>query len=137
MSHIYYELYYHIIWTTKEREALITGDIESILKNSVSTKIKRLGGEQLEFNNCLDHCHLLSKIPPQTTISDFVGQVKGYASYIINKELGENYLKWQQGFGVLSLSEKGIPFVRKYIQNQKQHHKENTVIKILEYTPDE
>ncbi len=47
--------------------------------------------------------------------------------------LNEKSFYWQSGFGVLSLFEKGIPFVKHYIKNQKQHHKDNrNLIDILE-----
>jgi len=135
MSHIYYELYYHIVWGTKNRMELITNDIEELLKNLVDKKVNKLGGQQLEFNCVTDHCHSLLKIPPQISISDFTGQIKGYSAHEINLLRGNKYLAWQQGFGIVSLSKKGVPFVRKYIQNQKQHHMNNSIINILEYIP--
>ena len=67
---------------------------------------------------------------------DFIGQIKGFSAYEINKIKGEQYLKWQQGYGILSLSKRGLPFVKKYIQNQKKHHENNDVTEILEFVPD-
>ena len=137
MSNTYYELYYHIIWGTKKRMELIDEYIDKLLKEKVLKKIKELESQQLEFNTYLDHCHLLATIPPKISISDFVGKIKGYSSHEINKIRGEKCIQWQSGFGVLSLSKKGVPFVKKYIQNQKQHHKNKTVIDILEFVPEE
>ena len=133
MSHIYYELYYHIIWGTKYRFDLITDEISMMIEDALSRKIIQLGGQQLEYNSVEDHCHLLAKIPPPISISDFIGQIKGYSSHEVNQQKGDKYLNWQQGFGVVSLSQKGIPFVRKYIQKQKQHHKDGNIIPMLEY----
>jgi putative transposase len=137
MPHIYYELYYHVIWSTKEREDVIDDDLNILLKKKVLLKINELGGVFLEFNSYIDHCHLLVSIPPhKINISDFIGQIKGFSACEINKIKGEKHLKWQQGYGILSLSKKGLPFIRKYIQNQKEHHEKNEVIKILEFMPD-
>ena len=137
MPHIYYELYYHVIWSTKRREDIIDDEINKLLKEKVLFKIKELGGKLLEFNSHLDHCHLLATIPPhKINISDFIGQIKGYSAYEINKIKGNQYLKWQQGYGILSLSKKGLLFVEKYIQNQKKHHEKNDVIEVLEFAPD-
>lgn len=116
---------------------LIDDDISRLLKETILKKIKELKAQQLEFNAYLDHCHLLSTIPPKISISDFVGKIKGYSSYEINKIRGEKCIQWQRGFGVLSLSKKGAPFVKKYIQNQKQHHENKTIIDVLEFVPKE
>lgn len=137
MSHIYHELYFHVIWTTKYREELITDFVKDKLKLFITEKINKLNGRLLEFNTVSEHCHLLVKTLPQMSVSDFVGQIKGYSSHEMNQIMGEKYLQWQQGFGVLSLSKKSIPFIRRYIQNQKQHHQDNTIIDILEYTSDD
>lgn len=137
MSNTYYELYYHIIWGTKKRMKLIDDNIGILLKEKILKKIKELKLQMLEFNSYLDHCHLLATISPKISISDFVGKIKGYSSYEINKIKGEKCMQWQNGFGVLSLSKKGLPFVKKYIQNQKQHHENKTAIDILEFVPEE
>ncbi len=137
MPHIYYELYYHIIWSTKKRENLINDNIDKLLKKKILQKIEELGGKLLEFNAHIDHCHLLTTIPPhKINISDFIGQIKGFSAYEINRIKCEQYLKWQQGYGILSLSKSGLLFVKKYIQNQKKHHEKNDIIKILEFVPD-
>ena len=79
----------------------------------------------------------LVSILPKINISDFVGQIKGYSSHEVNKIKGDKYLGWPRGFGVLSLSKRGIPFVKQYIQNQKQHHKNNTLISAMEFMPED
>ena len=137
MLNTYYELYYHIIWATKKRMELIDDEVDKILREKIFNKIRELKAQEIEFNAYLTHCHLLSTIPPKISISDFVGRIKGYSSHEVNKIRGEKCLQWQRGFGVLSLSKKGIPFVRKYIQNQKQHHENKTVIDVMEFVPDE
>ena len=63
MSHVYCELYYHLIWSTKNRLDLIDEEIEKLLKIFISKKIRSLNGREIEFNAYIDHCHLLcSKI---------------------------------------------------------------------------
>lgn len=85
---------------------LIDDDIGILLKEKILKKIKELKSQMLEFNSYLDHCHLLATIPPKISISDFVGKIKGYSSYEINKIRGEKCIQWQRGFGILSLSKK-------------------------------
>jgi len=137
MSNVYYKLYYHIIWGTKKRGELIDDDIDELLKRFVAEKIKKLGGGVLEFNTHINHCHLLVTIPPKLNISEFVGEVKGYSSHEINIRRNEKPIQWQRGYGILSSSEKGIPFIKKYIQNQKYHHRNKSTIDIMEFSPEE
>lgn len=132
MSHIYHRLYYHLIWATKNRENILDNILGDIIRKFLKSKIIKLGGKLLEFNTNGDHCHLLIQSIPQLSISDLAGDLKGYSAYEINKIKGIKFLKWQQGFGVLTLSSKSVPFVRKYILDQKEHHKNKTTINILE-----
>ena len=46
---------------------------------------------------------------------------------------GEKWFYWQLGYGVLSLSEKGIPYVGNYIRSQKTKYKRNDIVDVLEY----
>ena len=50
--------------------------------------------------------------------------MKGASSRWINLNANlEETFKWQNGYGVFSVSEKDIPKVRNYIYNQEEYHK--------------
>lgn len=135
MSQSFYKFYYHIIWGTKYREAIITAAIEKLLKEYMPKKIKEGNGIFMALNMTDDHLHLLVSIPPKISVAEFVHKIKGSSSHFINISLGEKSFYWQAGYGALTLSEKGIPFIKKYIAEQKQKHFNNNVINILEYIP--
>ena len=137
MSQSFYRLYYHIIWGTKYREKTITPEIEKLLKGYMPEKIKAGGGTFMALNMTTDHLHLLTSIPPKVSVAEFVHKIKGSSSHLINLSLERRTFYWQSGYGVLSLSAKGIPFVTKYIINQKQKHANNNLIDVLEYAPAE
>jgi len=133
MPQSFHKLYYHVIWTTKNRQAIISPRVEVLLKESIPSKIQQYQGSYLAVNTVDDHVHLLTSIPPKISVSDFINKLKGSSSHYVNISQNEKSFYWQSGFGILSLSEKGIPFVKEYIKNQKQHHKENrNLIDILE-----
>jgi len=133
MSQSFYKLYYHVIWTTKDRQPIISPFVGALLKEVIPKTIQKYGGLYFVFNAVDDHVHLLTSIPPKISISEFVNKIKGSSSHHINISQNEKSFYWQSGFGILSLSEKGIPFVKQYIKNQKQHHKNNrNLINILE-----
>lgn len=89
----------------------------------------------MAINMTNDHLHLLVSILPKISVAEFVHRIKGSSSHFINLNASGSGFYWQSGYGALSLSEKGIPFVKTYIANQKQHHARNRVLDVLEYTP--
>jgi len=135
MSQSFFKLYYHLTWSTKCREPIITPSIEKILMEYMPGRILKNGGSCLALNMTNDHLHLLAAILPAISVAEFVHRIKGSSSHLINLNLDTKSFYWQHGYGALSLSEKGIPFVKRYIANQKQHHANNRVLGILEYTP--
>jgi REP element-mobilizing transposase RayT len=116
---------------------LITPDIEKWLKEYIANKISEYEGKQLALNMVEDHLHLLASIPPKISISEFVHKIKGSSSHHINKMQNKTSFYWQSGYGVLSLSEKGISFVKQYIDNQKEKHRNNELLDILEFIPED
>jgi len=132
MSHIYYKIYVHLIWTTKNKEPIIDQKIEEFLKKYLPQKIKNLRCEQLALNMTNDHLHLLVRLTPSISISNFVNRIKGASSHEINLNFPNNDFYWQNGYGVLSLGGKAISFVKKYIDNQKEHHKKDSIISTME-----
>jgi len=137
MSQSFYKFYYHIIFGTKYREPIITPTIEKLLKKYIPRKIKEKEGLAIELNMVEDHLHLLASIPPKVSVSEFIHKIKGSSSHFINVNFDKQFFYWQAGYGALTLSEKGIPFVRQYIANQKQRHARNDLLNILEYIPED
>ena len=61
MSKVYYEVYYHLIWTTKKRRELINYEVEKILIEVINGKCRELKAKLIEFNTYYNHCHQLEK----------------------------------------------------------------------------
>jgi REP element-mobilizing transposase RayT len=137
MPQSFYKLYYHIIWSTKLRVPSIIDVIEAWLKEYIPKKISEYEGKQLALNMVENHLHLLVSIPPKISISEFIHKIKGSSSHYVNLMQNEKGFYWQSGYGVLSLSEKGIPFVKQYIDRQKEEHKNNELLDILEFMPED
>ena len=82
-----------------------------------------------------DHVHLLVRLSPTATVSEFVGQVKGAAAYRVNRELQPKFrLRWQEGYSVLTLRKDEVEGVSRYIDNQEEHHRTGRLSKLLETT---
>ena len=63
--------------------------------------------------------------------------MKGNSSRFANAELFDNSFKWQENYGVFSVSPSHRSRVLSYIQNQKQHHTEQTLWQKAEETDEQ
>ena len=73
-----------------------------------------------------DHVHLFVRLPTRVSAAKLMQQVKGVSSTFVRDELCPGSLfRWQEGYGVYSVSKSHVRCVTKYVENQKQHHAEN------------
>ena len=138
MSHAFHQLYYHFAWSTHSRIPLIRRDYRPQLLKIINEEAKKLGGWPIRHNAMPDHVHLLVRLPPTIKVSDFIGQVKGLASHRANEEIHPTFhLKWQEGYGVLTLRKDELENVSRYIDNQEVHHSKGKLSDLLERTADD
>jgi putative transposase len=138
MGQVYYKLYYHVVWSTAHREPLITPPLEPVLYAFLEGKAKQNQCFIHAVNGTEDHIHIVITIPPSRSISEMIGKLKGSSSYHLNNVLGiSTSFQWQDGFGVMSVSEKALHGVLKYVRRQKEHHSVAKVIEDLERDSDE
>ena len=69
-----------------------------------------------------DHIPWLCALPRTITIADLVKNIK-ISSSIKYKELIHHNFEWQKGYGAFSVSQSKLEIVKKYIQNQPEHHR--------------
>src|SRR5688500_962770 len=101
----WYRLFYHCVWTTKQRLTLITAINQQPLHAAIRSKVEELNGIVHAFNRMPDHVHLLVSVPPTISLSDFIGRVKGSSSHLMSR-LNTDFepFAWQSDYGVLSAS---------------------------------
>ena len=126
MVSAYHQLYFHFVWSTYRRIEMITEEIENDLQMLIRDKISEKNSELLCIGYTSDHIHLLVRLHPAVSVSEIIGEVKGYSSYqIANQIYPESGFRWQGGFGALTVSRSELPRLTKYIENQKEHHSKN------------
>jgi putative transposase len=126
--------YYHLIWSTAERQPLITPILEPELYGYIRGKSDFLGCIIHAIGGIEDHIHIVVSIPPKLSISQFVKTIKGSSAYHLNHlplALNSEF-KWQQNYGVFSLGGKQLEEAKAYVNRQKEHHQQGTVIPALE-----
>jgi putative transposase len=130
----YYRLFYHFVWATKDRLPLITPDNRDTLHSCMAAKVIELRGIVHAIGGMTDHVHLVATVPPAVALSTFVGQIKGSASHLASHSQSPHYepFAWQQEYGVVTITERHLPVVVRYVLNQEEHHRQNTLRKKLE-----
>lgn len=133
----YWKLYYHFVWSTKERQPLIDAGLETALYQAVAAKVQKMGGTVHAIGGTSDHTHLAVSVPPKIALAKFIGDVKGNSSHFVNHVVQPGFeFHWHEEYGVLSFSEKSLPAIVKYIRNQKRHHADNSTMTALERDTD-
>jgi putative transposase len=80
VSQSFTNLLYHIIFSTKDRQPIITSAYESRLYEYIGGIIKGTGGIALSINGAEDHVHVLAKLRPDNALSDVLRDLKCNAS---------------------------------------------------------
>lgn len=105
---------------------------ENIIHSMIDTKVQGHKALVIAKGNTMDHMHLLLSTSPETNIAALVKEIKGSTSYYINQKTQGN-LYWQDGYGVISVNRSGLNVVKRYVENQKEHHTlDKDIIPILE-----
>lgn len=129
-----WRLYYHFVWSTKDRRDLITPEMEPDLYGYIIGKAVALGAIVHAVNGTTNHTHMVASVPPSLALSEFLKEIKGSSSHHINHGAVKYPLTfiWQGGYGVFSLSSKQLQDAITYVLNQKEHHAQGTLIPALE-----
>ncbi|MEJ5262365.1 MAG: IS200/IS605 family transposase [Ignavibacterium sp.] len=130
MSHSLTKIWIHLIFGTKDRFPLINQSFEKQLYNHIRTLLENDFDCKVDLiNGTTDHIHILLLQNQNYSLAEIVKNIKGNSSHWINQN---KFLKtkfaWQTGYGAFSVSESMIGEVRKYISNQKEHHKKMSFI---------
>jgi REP element-mobilizing transposase RayT len=111
----------HLVFSTKNREPFITND-------HCEGTFEYLGGT-LNGIECLpiciggvaDHVHLLFVLSRTMSISKVVEELKKESSKWGKEKIHQSFY-WQNGYSAFSVSPSNVEQVKKYIENQEQHH---------------
>lgn len=125
LSHTKWNCKYHIVFAPKYRRQVIYSkikvDIGQILRKLC--EIKKV--EILEANACPDHIHMLVKIPPNLSVAQFMGYLKGKSSLMIfdrhanlKYKYGNRHF-WCRGYYVDTVG-RNEQKIAEYVRNQLQ-----------------
>ncbi len=111
----------HLVFSTKNREKFITEAAEIELHKYLATTFRACDSPALLIGGDTDHIHALFALSRTWAIADIVKEVKASSSKWLKSKVGE--FQWQGGYGAFSIGQSGVKDVKKYIANQKEHHR--------------
>ena len=138
LSHSKWRCKYHIVFAPKYRRQAIYGKIKQDIGKILRQLCENKGVEILEAELCKDHVHMLVSIPPNLSVAQFVGYLKGKSSLMIfdrhanlKYKYGNRHF-WCRGYYVDTVG-KNIEKIAEYIRNQLQEDIMSDQLSIKEY----
>ncbi len=120
-------LHYHLIFSTKHRQPLLTPEISERLFAYIGGILRNHKGTLLAAGGMPDHVHLLAGISKEMSISEAMRIIKANSSGWIHETfLGQQCFAWQEGYGAFTVSYSLMDTVRDYIARQEEHHRVKT-----------
>lgn len=137
-AHSKYRCQYHIVFAPKYRRQVIYGPIKKDIGEIIRKLCEQKGVEIIEAEACKDHIHLLVSIPPQLSVAQFMGYLKGKSSLMIfdrhanlKYKYGERKF-WCRGYYVDTVG-RNKRVIAEYIRNQLEEDFANDQMTIKEY----
>jgi REP element-mobilizing transposase RayT len=117
----------HLVFSTKNRVPVLTPEIRGELHPYLSVVLNNDGCPSLRVGGVEDHVHLLFALSRTRTISQIVENVKTSSSkWLKTKGSALADFRWQNGYGIFSVSQSNVDEVVDYILRQEEHHKQMT-----------
>ena len=123
LAHTKWNCNYHIVFAPKYRRMVIYGQIKKDIGKILRDLCARKGVEIIEAELCVDHIHMLVKIPLKMSVSSFVGYLKGKSTLMIFERHAQLKYKygqrkfWCRGYYVDTVG-KNKKVIENYIRNQ-------------------
>ncbi|WP_339705540.1 IS200/IS605 family transposase [Algoriphagus aquimarinus] len=123
MANAYTQLYVHIVFAVKFRNASIQKSWDERLHKYLTGIFQKNKHKMIQINSMPDHIHIFIGLNPDQSISSIVGNVKSESTKWIKREGFCSFpFAWQDGYGAFSHSRSQLSNVISYIVNQEAHH---------------
>lgn len=124
MPGTYSQILFHIVFSTKERRPCIKPQWQSRLYEYVGGIIRAEKGVLLVIGGMPDHVHILLRWRTDGAIANLMRVVKSSSSKWFHETFPEaTSFAWQEGYAAFSVSKSAEADVKRYIENQEEHHK--------------
>jgi len=113
-----------VIFSTKNRQSLITPEIEPELFAYLGGILRNNESRLIDAGGTRDHVHLLISQSKNIALSSLMKHLKKDSSvWIETKGSPFRDFSRQDGYGAFSISKADLPALKKYLANQREHHR--------------
>jgi len=127
MPHTYASLFFHCLFSTKERRPWLAQEIRDRLWPFMGGIAREKGFTAINVGGTEDHAHMLISLPTTIAVAKALQLVKAGSSGWVSKTFPDLHdFEWQEGYGTfsISISHKGDTIA--YIERQEEHHRRKT-----------
>ena len=138
LAHTQWNCKYHIVFAPKYRRQIIYGRLRTSIGRILRELCERKHVEIVEANACPNHIHMLVKIPPKISVSDFMGYLKGKSSLMIFDQHANLKYKygnrhfWCLGYYVDTVG-RNEKVIQEYIKRQLEEDQRIDQLSLIEY----
>ncbi len=123
----YIRIWIHMVWATKDRHPYLIDEMRSKVFKHIKEYAEAKDIHLDHISGYVEHVHCLLSLNSDQNIATIANLLKGESSFWINKnKLTKEKFGWQDEYFAASVSHSQIDVVRKYIQNQEEHHRKRT-----------
>ena len=124
MTHSFRSHYFHLIWSTKARANCITDEIKPRLYAYMGGIVKNYNASLIQIGGTSNHVHLLIVTKTLDKLTYLIRDLKSRSTSWVHQYFPQyKQFAWQEGYGSFSVSFSAHEIVKKYIENQEEHHK--------------
>ena len=137
-SHSLYDLKYHVVFCTKYRYRILTGEVATRARELIREVCAANYVDVVSGSMSPDHIHLLLSVPPSISLSKLLQYIKGKSGRKLLMEfehLRKRYWGqhlWARGYFAVTVGNVNQEDIQKYIEEQELHHKKDD-FRISEY----
>jgi REP-associated tyrosine transposase len=102
MAHTYARLFIHCVFSIKNRQKIISEDLQERLRSYMGGIARKNNIKVLAIGGVENHAHLFLSFPPSISVSEALKKIKGGSSSWVHANLpAHRHFRWQAGFGLL------------------------------------
>ena len=117
----------HAVWGTKNRQPVLTKDVRAGIIEHIRANAREKGIHILAINGYTQHLHCLFHLNADRSIAKTMQLIKGESAHWINENrIVPGRFEWANEYFALSVSESVVEIVRRYIDNQEEHHRKES-----------
>ena len=130
-SHSIYDLKYHVVFCTKYRYRILTGEVSQRTRELMREICNANYVDIISGSISPDHVHLLLSIPPSISLSKMLQYLKGKTgrkllmeySHLRKRYWGQHL--WARGYFAVTVGNVNEVEVQKYLEEQESQHKQD------------